>query len=273
MGHTGGYWPKGESRRRWPKAYPGADPRNLGHLWTEGMIDCHCLTGDPWALEVATSIADYLEAIGKYPDMTWWVGKDPHCGRVTGWPLHALMAVYRTTHRRKYAIAARRIVDLVLDDQDPNCGGWIYKLYPGHCFCETPHWGMATFITSIMMNGMIKYWEATGDDRVLDSILRGCDFVIADSWDEHVGQFRYTSCPASSHGFSLGPLRSLSFAARVGGSERHAEVLRRFFQSWVEHVQGVRGSSGFGKAYGSYNRDLPHVIADMKAIDEREEDR
>ncbi len=268
MGHVGGYWPKTMARKRWPKAYPAADPRNLGHLWTEGMVDYYCLTGDPWALEVATSIADYLETIGKCEDMTWWIGKDPHCGRTAGWSLHALMGVYRVTHRRKYATAAKKIVDLILADQDPNCGGWIYQLYPGHCLCRTPHWGMATFITAIMMNGMIKYYEATDDERVLDSVLRGCDFIIADSWDEHVGQFRYTSCPVTPHGFDLGSLRSLSFAARVGGSERHAEVLRRVFGNWADHVASQRGGTAWGKSYGSYNRDLPHVIADMKAIGE-----
>jgi hypothetical protein len=268
MGHTGGYWSKTISRKRWPKAYPGADPRNLGHLWTEGMIDYHCLTGDPWALEVAVSIADFLETIGHAEGMTWWIGKDPHCGRTAGWSLHALMAVYSATHKRKYATTARRIVDLILDNQDSNCGGWIYKLYPGHCLCDTPHWGMATFITAIMMNGMIRYWEEIGDDRVLDSILRGCDFIISDSWDEHVGQFRYTSCPASSAVFTMGPLRALSFAARTGGSERHREVAERFLEGWAEHVRTQRGGQAWGKSYGSYNRDLPHVIADLKAIAE-----
>ncbi len=269
IGHTGGYFPRSVGKKRWPKAYYAADPRNLGHLWNEGTLEYYCLTGDPWALEVGLQIADNLVEIGKVKDFTWWIGRDPHCGRTTGWPLTALSAAYGVSGKQKYARTARKIVELILGNQDSNCGGWIYKLYPGHCFCDTPHWGMATFITAVMMNGMINYYQATGDERVVDSILRGCDFVISDSWDEYAGQFHYTSCPASSLGYDMRILRSLSFAARVGGKERHKQVLLKCFHGWLNYIREMEETgSGYGKSYGSWNRGLPHVIADLKAMEE-----
>ncbi|MEN6548214.1 MAG: hypothetical protein ABFE07_19415 [Armatimonadia bacterium] len=267
IGHTGGYFSQEEGQRLWPKAYYGGDPRNLGHLWNEGMVDYYNLTGDPWALEVALQIADNLVELSKMEGFTWWVGVDPHCGRTTGWPLKALMAAYRVSGRKQYLAAAKSIIELILADQDPHCGGWIYKLYPGHCYCRTPHWGMATFITSVMLNGMISYYEATGDERIPDSIVRAADFMINDSWDEHAGKFRYTSCPASSLTQLTLAVRSLSFAARHGNKERHKQVLVKCYRSWLEHIEEMKTEMGaFGKAYGYYHRELPHVLADLQAL-------
>jgi len=263
IGHTGGYFSEAFGKRRWPQAYYAGDPRNLGHLWNEGFVDYHCLTGDPWAKEVALQVADNLEQLSRLPGFDWWIGRDPHCGRVAGWPLKALLAAYRLTRRRKYVQAARRIIERLLADQDPHCGGWIYKLYPGHCFCRTPHWGMAVFITAVMLNGMISYYEATGDARVIQSIIRGVEFSINDAWDEKEARFRYTSCPASALMEETLILRAMAFAARHSANPRLREVLERAYGHWLEYIAGAAQlEQGFGKSYGFYNRETPHTVAD-----------
>ena len=122
------------------------------------------------------------------------------------------------TGKREYLRAARHIVEHALADQDPNCGGWIYSLYPGHCYCRQGHVGMATFITAVLLNGMCLYHQITGDERVAQSIVRAVDYVIADSWVEKSAEFRYTSCPATEPRTDPLVLRSIAYAKRLSGS-------------------------------------------------------
>lgn len=260
IGHVAGYFPLRWARKRYPGAYSAADPRNLGHVWAEGLVDLWRLTGDAWALESAGKVADNLVQIANTPGFTFWFGRDPHCGRVAGWPLTALMSVYAATGNRRYLHAARRIVDLALKDQDPHCGGWIYPLYPGHCYCRTPHVGMATFITAVLLNGLVSYHLLTGDARVGECIVRAVDFVLSDTWVEHLGHFRYTSCPASRPRPGHLILRPLAYACRLAPSERRRTVMTR---AWAEFLRELERPGVGGKNYGVMHREAPRVLAHM----------
>ena len=261
IGHVGGYFPLRWAKKHYPGAYSAADPRNLGHVWTEGLVDLWRLTGDAWALEAARKVADNLVQIANTPGFTFWFGRDPHCGRVAGWPLTALMAVYAATGDRRYFRAARRIVDLALKDQDPHCGGWVYPLYPGHCYCRTVHVGMATFITAVLLNGLVSYHLLTEDERVGEAIVRGVDFVLSDTWVEHLGHFRYTSCPASKPRPGHLILRPLAYACRLAPSERRRAVMVR---AWKEFLHELERPGVMGKSYGAMHREAPRVLAHME---------
>lgn len=267
IGHVGGYFDREWARQQYPGSYYYSDLCNLGHLWNEGLIEHHCVTGDPWSKQVALDIADNLVAYSKQPGFTWWFGPrgDPHCGRVAGWPLTALMAAYQLTWKRKYLAAAKHIVEHALADQDPVCGGWLYQLYPGHCFCERrKHVGMATFITSVLLNGMIRYHQVAGDPRVADSIVRAVDFVISDTWVESEGKFRYTSCPASDLTSGHGVHRPISYAYRLARKPRHLAVLGKALATTLECIREEIGADGgTGKGYSALIRELPHVVADL----------
>jgi len=264
IGHVAGYFPLGWAKKRWPKAYYYGDVHNLGHVWNEGMLEHYYLTGDPWAREAALQVADNLVALSKVEGMTWWFGKDPHCGRVAGWPLTILCAAYQATLKQKYLRAARHIIEHALADQDENCGGWIYQLYPGHCYCHLGHVGMATFITAVLLNGMVLYHQITGDQQVAESIVRAVDFVISDTWVENTAEFRYTSCPASSASPGTLILRSIAYAKRLSGSPRHAEVLQRAWERLMGNLQ-ERSKAGpaYGKSFAITHRELPRVLCDL----------
>jgi hypothetical protein len=266
FGHVGGYLPLKKAAQRFPKAYTAADPRNLGHVWNEGLLEAYYLTGDPWVKEAALQLADYLVGLAKIEDFTWWFGRDPHCGRVAGWPLHALMAAYNATGRRQYLQAARSIIDLALADQDPNCGGWLYRLYPGHCFCERPHVGMAEFITSVLLSGMIEYHMVTDDRRVAESIVRAVDFLIADTWDEIEGKFRYTSCPASSPRPPDLCLWPIAYAYRLAYKPVHRHVLRKAWTTYINHLDEITARVAFGKSFAMYHRSAARVIPVLELI-------
>jgi hypothetical protein len=92
------------------------------------------------------------------------------------------------------------LADDALSEQDPKTGGWRYKLPWGHCFCKEKHWGQATFIGAIRLNGLSKYYELTGDPRIPDAVRRGVTHMNRDTWEEQYSGWRYTSCPKSSSG-------------------------------------------------------------------------
>ena len=270
VGHVGGYWPLKQGAKMFPKAYSSADPRNLGHLWNEGLFETYYFTGDPWVREAALQLADYLVSLAAIKDFTWWFGRDPHCGRTAGWPLHALMAAYHATGKRKYLRASKRIVELALADQDSHCGGWIYQLYPGHCFCEEGHrhMGMAVFITGVLLAGMIEYHKVTGDARVADSIVRAVDFIIADAWDEIEGRFHYTSCPASSLTTPMRVLWPMAYAVRLAGKPRHIHVLRRAWDTYIRDREQASVGRGFGKSFASAHRSASQALPILAELDE-----
>ncbi len=261
VGHVAGYFPLKWAAKRFPKAYYYGDIHNLGHLWNEGMLENYYLSGDPWAKEAALQVADCLVQYSQVPEMTWWFGRDPHCGRVAGWPLLALCSAYQATGRAKYLRAARHIVEHALADQDKHCGGWIYSLYPGHCFCHLGHVGMATFITCVLLNGLIAYHQITGDERVAESIVRAVDFILADTWVEHRGEFHYTSCPASAVRPATGSmLRPIGYALKLAGKQRHREVLTKGLERSLQHLLDLQPGRAYGKTYAAGQRDFPRVL-------------
>ncbi len=72
---------------------------DLGHTWTEGLLSYYLLSGDRRALEAAKGIADYLV----------WRGRNRKSGnpRQWGWPIIALVSVYRVTGETRYLESAR----------------------------------------------------------------------------------------------------------------------------------------------------------------------
>ena len=62
-----------------------------------------------------------------------------------------------------------------------------------------------------------------------------------------------------------------SSRTRASGKPRHRAVLLKAYRSWLQHVAEMsKAGAGFGKAYGSYNREMPHVMADLAKLSEPE---
>ncbi len=272
FGHVGGYLPLKKAAKLFPKCYTAADPRNLGHLWNEGLFEAYYLTGDPWLKEAALELADYLAGLADIETFTWWFGRDPHCGRTAGWPLHALMAAYHATQKQKYLKAAKRIVEFALADQDEHCGGWIYQLYPGHCFCEVGHrhMGMAVFITGVLLAGMIEYHKVTRDERVADSIVRAVDFMIADAWDDIEARFHYTSCPASNLTTPMRVLWPMAYAVRLADKPLHKHVLRKAWDTYIRDNDAATSGRGYGKSFASAHRSASMALPVLAELEDAE---
>lgn len=261
IGHVGGFCSVERVRRLYVslgigksrKPYLCLDPYNLGHVFTEGMARCYFLTGDPWLRETVLTIGDNLARLvldGKYP----YFSGNSHSGRVNGWTLLAIAGAGSVERKPAYLRAMRRLADLALAEQDPNCGGWLYELPWGHCFCRTrKHVGEASFLTAIRLNGLACCHALTGDPRIPEAIRRGIDHMNRDTWGEREAGWRYTSCPSSPGGSRHGEqLLALARSVKLTHDPEQERILRRAWEALLGGMVRTGPSGrGVGKAYSS----------------------
>jgi len=242
IGHTGGYYLES------PK--PGGTPwsrLSASHTWTEGLVYGYLLTGNRRDLETARKIADRFDTYKTiHYDFT-------NC-RFPGWHLILNLAVYRATNDPYHFNAAKIIVDRVLERQTPE-GGWVRQLMPGHCHCVPRHQGNAGFMVGILLSGLKRYHQLTGETRVAEAIVRGARFLIEDMWDPEACGFRYTSCSKTRGGPSFPLLESIAYAYRLTKEDRFGTVLN-------PSIRTLLSRAGNAMAYGSM-RSAPYVLHDI----------
>lgn len=261
VGHVGGFHSKERIRRLFVSFGTGKsktpylclEPYNLGHVFCEGLVRHYFLTGDPWLKRTAECMGENLAALvldGQFPHFEG----GSHSGRVNGWTMAALAAVYELNRSPRIRRAMRRLADLTLAARDPHCGGWLYELPWGHCFCTTrKHVGEAGFITCVRLNGLIRYHRLTGDRRVPPAVCGAVTHLNRDTWMERESGWRYTSCPASA-----GPARSgvilsaLAGACRFGNDPEHWRILQRAWDAQLKDMMSdSTGGPGAGKTYSA----------------------
>ncbi len=238
-------------------------PFNLGHIWTQGMVYQYFLTGDPWMRETVNTIGENLVKLVE--DRQYKFKGHSHCGRVNGWTMLAIAGAYELDlTNERYLRAMKLLADDALEEQDSHCGGWLYTLPWGHCNCKTKHVGEAGFIGSIRLNGLSKYFELSGDDRIPDAVKRGVTFLNNDTWQEQYSGWRYTSCPASGSGPGRQPgvtVMALVNSVKLTGDAEHLRILRKAWSDKFERLKIVPVSRpGFGKTYSTTMYGCPEAI-------------
>jgi hypothetical protein len=256
VGHVGGYYPDGYRERAIFNGH-----WSISHTWVEGLFLYHLLTGDARALEGAMKTSQLLlgSSLNDY--------NFTNC-RNCGWHLIHLSAAYRATGRRVFLNAARIIVERVLERQRES-GGWDRLMVPGHCFCLPPrHRGNAGFMVGILMVGLKRFYEATGDPRVADSIVQAADYCIDTMWVPERSSFRYTCCPESSVGGSadMRILKGVATAYQFTGKKRFKDVLLAGVQSSMGGYR-PRAHRGIGKGISSPMRGAPQVLVELPQTD------
>ena len=229
MGHTGGYFKK---RYQGTWGIPGGGT-TVSHTWTEGTCEHYLLTGDPSAIEAARSIADHYS--GGYIDHYDFTN-----GRIPGWHLIHLMAVYRVTYDPYYLNAARIIVDRVLERRTPG-SGWARQMVPGHCHCTPRCRGACSFMQGVLGIGLREYYKETQDERVPPAIVDSARYVIEQMWVPDRTAFRYTSCPESSITTSRTDTLAglMLFAHELSGDPLFADVAVRGMNENLKHTPSV----------------------------------
>jgi len=251
VGHTGDYYqqsphPRGIVRGSF----------QVSHTFVEGHLMYYFLTGDSRSLETARKIADR-------DDLYQTRNYDFSDPRNAGWHLILTMAMYDATHNRFYLNAAKIIVERVLERQTPD-GGWSKLLTGGHCSCLPRHHGNAGFMLAVMLTGLRRYEEATGDSRIAPAIIGGARFLIDDMWVPQARAFRYTSCPKKE---VMPVLNFLLFDAIVYAHERTGDprmktVLTQGTDTALEAMQSL------GKEFTQTTRVAPHFLSYLDHIRE-----
>jgi len=194
-----------------------------------------------------------------------FMNDDPHCGRTTGWPLLALAAAYELDLDPRYLRAMKMLVDDALERQDPNCGGWLYSLYPGHCYCQlAKHVGMAGFITAVLINGLSRYYRLSDDQRLPAAIERAVTFLNNDTWKEEWRDWRYTSCPATGPIDQTGVLvMALVNSVAITHNPEHLRILRLAWEAKYKRLLAapIQPGPGQGKTYSATLYGCPEAIA------------
>jgi len=237
------------------------DPFNLGHIWTQGTSRQYLLTGDPFFRETVKRIGDNLAQLVE--DREYQFMGHSHCGRTTGWTLLALSGAYELDLDKRYLEAMRTLVDDALAEQDPVCGGWLYSLPWGHCYCEkNKHVGMAGFITAVLVNGLSQYYYYTGDERVAEAIQRGVTFLDNDTWQEQWRDWRYTSCPATKAISQPGVVIMAHVnAVHIANQPEHRRILGVAWEAKFSRLLDMSSRSGFnGKAFASTMYGCPQAV-------------
>lgn len=247
IGHTGGYYPNGLEI----KGASLSGQLTVSHTWVDGFLLHYFLTGDVRSLETAKMAADRWDS--HYTRSYDFI----NC-RNNGWHLIHSMAMYNATYDQFYLNAAHIVVARTLERQGED-GGWGRMLVPGHCTCNSPrHTGEAGFMIGIILDGLRLYHQATGNQSVADSIIRGAQYLIDDMWLEEEGDFLGTSCPLSGAGTReiAQYLGGISYAWRISGSSQMESVLDRGVQRMIDELDPV------GRLMSANLRAIPKILFD-----------
>lgn len=87
------------------------------HFWTQGLIEYHCLTGDPDALEVAVALGDNIILHFHDPEREKFYR---NFDRELGWAVLALVCVYDITREPRFKNEIDRIVEFFLYGEQEN---------------------------------------------------------------------------------------------------------------------------------------------------------
>ena len=260
-GHAGGYLPPYfRSKMSGSSSVPS-------HTWVEGPVLHYLLTGDENLRESLDRTAGWLLGAG----LKDFAGGIQHYDfancRECGWHLIHLTALARMSASPRYLNAAALIVDRVLARQEPG-GGWERVLKEGHCGCEPPRErGEAGFMVGVLLSGLRRYHELTGDDRVAEAILGGVRWLIRRTYDADSGHFRYTPCLHRGGGpqavFTRQVVEGIAYAHALNGDGELREIVERGLRDLgdLPEASPDAGHSGFGKDWASQTRYVPSLLA------------
>ena len=269
IGHVGGFHPVEKIKELYvdlnvgntPNPYLCLDPYNLGHVFTLGMAHYYLLTGDPWVKETIAKIGDNLMKLTE--DGLYRFKGSTHVGRVNGWSMLALAGDYKIQPTERCLKAMKKIADDALEEQNPNCGGWMYVLPSDHCRCVTTrHVGEAGFIGSIRLNGLSYYYRLTGDERIPDCLRRGVTHLNNDTWRDEWSDWHYTSCPASPPIHQIGvTIMALVNSVGITGDTEHLRILRKAWDAKFTRLLEIPPTRpGLGKTYSTIMYGSPEAM-------------
>ena len=197
------------------------------HIWCEGLTLYHQLTGDPYALDVARRIGDFLlKYLRERPAIIQATAREG------GWMLIALGALYDLTREERYLAGIRQVVDFYL------------SLQPGQFFPEN-----GTFMVALGVVGLDRVRAFHRDADVRRFILDVVDWQIANRMTgEGLFNFHWDSENEGDCHVPAAMPEALNIAYRLSGDERYLRAALRQYQYWdlgteLHVMGGVKGQT------------------------------
>ena len=268
-GHAGGYLPPYfRSKMSGSSSVPS-------HTWVEGPALHYLLTGDRNVRDSLDRTAGWLLGAG----LKDFGGGIQHYDfancRECGWHLIHLTALARMSESPRYLNAASLIAARVLERQEPE-GGWERVLKSGHCGCEPPRErGEAGFMVGVLLSGLRRYHELTGDERVAEAIRGGARWLLRRTYDAASGHFRYTPCLRRGGGpqpvYTRQVIEGLAYAHALTGDAELRRIVERGLRDLDDLPAASRDAdhAGFGKDWASQTRYVPSLLAYLARPAER----
>jgi hypothetical protein len=192
----------------------------------------------------------------------WSVGKSAlgyFDQRETGYTLMAFVAA--TILGYDQATNARRQLDIVLAAQRPD-GRWATGIWPTNIGPDSPL--TMNYMTGILMEALILYDRAIGDQRILPAILKGLQWLWNTQWVSAAQAFQYTNT-ASDGTYPVAVLNGLllpawGYAYYKTGDPKYREqgnqILRRLVETGGNEIHG---SKQFAQMFRSSSRYLGYI--------------
>ena len=181
------------------------------HMWIEGLMLYHQLTGDPNAVRVGKRIGDFLL---KYIHERFEVLKAT--AREGGWALIALGALYDLTREERYLEGIRRIAD------------WYLSLKPAEFFPEN-----GSYFVGIAMIGLDRVRPFHRDAEIKKFIPAVLDWQIEHRMTgEGLFDFHFDSETEGGTFVHAAMPEALNIGWLISGDERYLRVALRQFQFW-----------------------------------------
>ena len=233
------------------------------HLWAEGPLLHYLLTGDPGVRDSLFRSAGWLlqpERLDHY---------EFSAVREAGWHLIHLTMLAAATGDRRAANGAAVVVRRILEKQDDS-GGWTRMLTSGHCWCGYPHCrGNIAFMVTVLLSGLKRYYDLTGERPVADAILAGGRWLVRETFNEKTGHFIGGSCATVqriSEGEVFGTqiiIEGVADAYAVSGDAGIGRCLRRALPA-IGVLPDLEGARDLGKRLSSQMRYVPTVLAALE---------
>jgi len=167
VGHTG------VSHQRFIKPATWSYPVDVtfsginGHVWSNGMLDAWCFSGDSQVMDSALKLGEHLT---RYTAPRFKkLGTHERSG---GWSMRALLAYYNTLGEKKYLDGAARIAKIAMSEQKFDKGGaWPHKLPYDHSGGVKNANGNSCFLIGILSCALREYHLCTGDPAAKKSLI------------------------------------------------------------------------------------------------------
>jgi len=256
--HLGGYLPPlFRSKVNGTRGIPS-------HTWLEGALLHYLLTGDEGVRDSLSRTADWLlrpERLDHY---------EFSAVREAGWHLIHLSTLATATGDPRARNGAAIVVRRILEKQDAG-GAWTRMLTSGHCWCGYPHCrGNIAFMVTVLLSGMKRYHDLTGDAAVAESIVAGARWLIRETLDRDNGLFIGGSC-ATMQRLSRGEagntqivIEGIADAYALSGDAELGHCLRRALPALSE-LPDLEGHRDLGKRLSQQMRYVPTVLAALEA--------